>query len=54
MKGLVTWKDWPIEPWLATAEAKDKVAEVLRASLPLVNWLDFHVGPSELEHSSRR
>jgi len=54
MKGLVTWKDWPVEPWLATAEAKDKVVEVLRASVPLVSWLDFHVGPSEPEHSSRR
>src|SRR5665811_589899 len=54
MKGLVTWKDWPVEPWLATAEAKDKVVEVLRASVPLVEWLEFHVGPSELEHSSQR
>jgi uncharacterized protein (TIGR02453 family) len=47
MKGLVTWKAWPVEPWLATAEAKDKVAAVLRASVPLVDWLDVHVGASE-------
>ncbi|HEY5181478.1 MAG TPA: hypothetical protein VIJ07_17170, partial [Dermatophilaceae bacterium] len=53
MKGLVTWKDWPVEPWLATAEAKDKVVTVLRASVPLVQWLNFHVGASEMERSFR-
>ena len=53
MKGLVTWKDWPVEPWLATPAAKDKVVEVLRASVPLVQWLSFHVGASELERSFR-
>ena len=53
MKGLVTWKDWPVEPWLATAAAKDKVVTVLRASVPLVQWLNFHVGASELERSFR-
>ena len=47
MKGLVTWKEWPVEPWLATAEAKDKVIAVLRTSKPLVGWLDVHVGASE-------
>ena len=53
MKGLVTWKDWPVEPWLATAAAKDKVVAVLRASVPLVQWLDLHVGASELGRSFR-
>lgn len=53
MKGLVTWKDWPVEPWLATAAAKDRVVTALRASVPLVQWLSFHVGASELEHSFR-
>jgi uncharacterized protein (TIGR02453 family) len=47
MKGLVTWKEWPVEPWLATAEAKEKVTAVLRSSKPLVGWLDVHVGASE-------
>ena len=51
MKGLVTWKDWPVEPWLATAEAKDRVVAVLRGSVPLVTWLDAHVGRSETEFS---
>lgn len=53
MKGLVTWKDWPVEPWLATPAAKDKVVAVLRASVPLVQWLSFHVGASELDRSFR-
>jgi uncharacterized protein (TIGR02453 family) len=54
MKGLVTWKQWPVEPWLATATAKDKVVEVLRASIPLVAWLEAHVGASEAEFPSRK
>lgn len=53
MKGLVTWKQWPVEPWLATAEAKDKVVAVLRDSKPLAQWLDLHVGASEMERSHR-
>ena len=48
LKGLVTWKQWPVEPWLATAEAKDEVAAALRASAPLVGWLDVHVGPPDV------
>jgi len=49
MKGLVTWKEWSVEPWLATAEAKDRVVAVLRASAPLATWLDVQVGASETE-----
>ena len=48
MKGLVTWRQWPVERWLATAEAKDRVVAVLRESVPLAQWLDLHVGASEL------
>jgi uncharacterized protein (TIGR02453 family) len=54
MKGLVTWKQWPVEPWLATARAKDNVVGVLRASVPLGQWLDTHVGASEAEFPSRK
>ena len=54
MKGLVTWKQWPVEPWLATAAAKDRVVGVLRASIPLVRWLEVHVGASEAELPSRK
>ena len=28
-KGLVAWKEWPVEPWLATAAAKKVVADFL-------------------------
>jgi uncharacterized protein (TIGR02453 family) len=54
MKGLVTWKEWPVEPWLATATAKEKVVAVLRASVPLVEWLETHVGASETERGAPR
>ena len=53
MKGLVTWRQWPVETWLGTATAKVKVVAVLRASIPLVQWLDLHVGASETERSFR-
>lgn len=54
LKGLVTWKQWPVEPWLSTAAAKDHVVAVLRASVPLTQWLDRHVGPSEIERTFGR
>jgi len=54
MKGLVTWKEWPVEPWLGTAAAKDRVVSVLRTSIPLVRWLDTYVGDSETEGSAHR
>ena len=53
MKGLVTWKQWPVEPWLATAKAKDRVVSVLRDSADLAHWLDVHVGASVAELASR-
>jgi hypothetical protein len=42
-KGLVAWKQWPVEPWLGTAEAKDRVVGLFRASQPLNEWLAAHV-----------
>jgi uncharacterized protein (TIGR02453 family) len=53
-KGLVAWREWPIEPWLSTAAAKDKVAEFIITTQPLDDWLRTHVGPSELPESRRR
>jgi uncharacterized protein (TIGR02453 family) len=46
-KGLVAWKAWPVEPWLATSAAKGVLAEFLTAAQPLSDWLAEHVGPSE-------
>jgi uncharacterized protein (DUF2461 family) len=45
-KGIVAWQQWPVEPWLETAAAKDRVAGFLRATGPLTTWLDANVGPS--------
>jgi uncharacterized protein (TIGR02453 family) len=52
-KGLVAWKEWPVEPWLATQAAKTAVAEFLIATRPLGQWLEQHVGPSA-EPAGRR
>jgi len=53
-KGLITWKQWPVAAWLGTAKVKDRVVEFLRASRPLVKWLDANVGPTTLEPDPRR
>jgi uncharacterized protein (TIGR02453 family) len=45
-KGLVAWKQWPAEPWLETAAARDRIAGVLRITRPMSDWLDEHVGPA--------
>jgi uncharacterized protein (TIGR02453 family) len=46
-KGLITWKEWPAEPWLATSAARDHVAGFLNASSPLRGWLRANVGGPE-------
>jgi uncharacterized protein (TIGR02453 family) len=43
-KGIVAWNQWPVEPWLATAAARDRVAGFLRTTRPLSSWLDTYVG----------
>lgn len=49
-KDLAAWRQWPpTEPWLHSAAAKDHIVETLRASQPLVEWLDANVGDSILE-----
>jgi uncharacterized protein (TIGR02453 family) len=48
-KGLIAWREWPVEPWLGTAEARKHIAGFLVASRPLSTWLDTHVGPSTAE-----
>jgi len=53
-KGLVAWKQWPVEPWLGTAAAKDRVTGFLTATRPLCHWLAEHVGPSTAGESRRR
>jgi uncharacterized protein (TIGR02453 family) len=46
-KGIVAWREWPVEPWLETPAAKDHITGFLRAARPLDTWLSTHVGPSE-------
>jgi uncharacterized protein (TIGR02453 family) len=53
MKGLVTWKQWPVARWLGTAQAKARIVDFLVASRPLNKWLHANVGPSTLVPSPR-
>jgi uncharacterized protein (TIGR02453 family) len=46
-KGLVAWKEWPVEPWLGTAAVKQVIADFLIATQPLSDWLARSVGPSD-------
>ncbi|MBL7258945.1 DUF2461 domain-containing protein [Paractinoplanes lichenicola] len=43
-KGITTWREWEPAAWLGTSKAKTRVVEFLRASRPLKDWLDTHVG----------
>jgi len=43
-KGLVAWKEWPVEPWLATAAARQRITDFIAAARPLTDWLAQHVG----------
>jgi uncharacterized protein (TIGR02453 family) len=52
-KGIVAWREWAPEPWMETAEAKDRIAGFLRAARPLAEWLDVHVGPSTADRPAR-
>ena len=42
-KGLTAWKQWPVEPWLETAAAKDHLMSFLRTVQPLCSWLIINV-----------
>ena len=52
-KGIVAWKEWPVEGWLETAAARDRVAGFLRTTRPLRGWLAENVGPSATEGTAR-
>jgi uncharacterized protein (TIGR02453 family) len=47
-KGLITWKEWPPAAWLGTAAAGKRIADFLRTSRALQDWLDANVrtGPA--------
>jgi uncharacterized protein (TIGR02453 family) len=42
-KGLTAWQQWPVEPWLETSAAKDRVVSFFRTAEPLCSWLIRHV-----------
>jgi uncharacterized protein (TIGR02453 family) len=54
LKGLITWKQWPVAAWLGTAQVKTRLVEFFRASRPITGWLDHHVGPSEMADPAAR
>lgn len=47
-KGLIAWQEWPVEPWLESAAAKDRIVWFFRVALPLRDWLDANVGSSDM------
>lgn len=47
-KGLMVSKRFEIAPWLHTAQARKHVVKMWADAAPLCEWLDAHVGPSEL------
>ncbi len=42
-KGIAMMKTWPVGAWLGTAVAKERVVSVLRAGVPLNEWLTRYV-----------
>jgi len=52
-RGIVAMRAWPVEAWLGTSKAKQRVADLLRETSPLVGWLERHVGESTLPVDER-
>lgn len=42
-KGLTAWQQWPVEPWLETASAKDRILTFFRTTSLLRSWLAENV-----------
>jgi uncharacterized protein (TIGR02453 family) len=42
-KGLTAWQQWPVEPWLGTSSAKDRLISFFRTAVPLTSWLNENV-----------
>jgi hypothetical protein len=53
MKGLVAARSWEPAAWLSTAGAKKRIVDALRATKPLLTWLEKNVGPSTEGEASR-
>jgi uncharacterized protein (TIGR02453 family) len=42
-KRLIYWRRWEVEPWIATPEARDRVAQAWRDGADLNDWLAHHL-----------
>ena len=42
-KRLIYWKRWDVEPWIATPQAREKVAKAWRDGADLNSWLAKHM-----------
>jgi uncharacterized protein (TIGR02453 family) len=42
-KGITAWQQWPVEPWLETAAAKERIVSFFRTTSLLRTWLAENV-----------
>ncbi|MEO6125362.1 MAG: DUF2461 domain-containing protein [Ilumatobacteraceae bacterium] len=47
-KGLIATVAWAPEPWLHTTSVVTKIRNVWKGAAAMTEWLDTHVGPSQL------
>jgi uncharacterized protein (TIGR02453 family) len=52
-KGIVAWREWPPGAWLGTRRALKRVVDFLELSRPLNEWLNEHVGATNLQDRRR-
>jgi len=43
-KRLIYWRRWAIEPWIATAKARERVRQAWHDGADLEAWLARHLG----------
>lgn len=53
-KWLVVMNQWPVQKWLHTEEALDRVRDTWRAARPLNEWIAKQVGPPAQEQRRHR
>lgn len=54
MRGIHAGRDWKPTAWMRSAKARGRVAEVFAGVAPLCDWMDRHVGPSQLPPEESR
>lgn len=52
-KRLIYWRRWEIEPWIATAKVRERVAAVWRDGATLESWMSAHVAGTGPASGSR-